>query len=261
MLIYSQQALSKLWNKYGWDVILLSSFLFFFVLIVGIFLSKKFHSYLFGVSNVSQENNTINTKHVRESGNIDVNPFNRQSNRSFFFSNVFSHFVFVVFVVHRKFKKSIESLEDSSSSLHNRQTVTPPTPSTADFISEKATSKGENYAREIIQELTGQMFYKTCPQWMLNPVSNKFLELDMYNDRLKLAVEYNGRQHYEYIDYFHKKKENFLIQQYRDELKKLYCEKEGVKLIVIPYTIKKQEDIKGYLEKELREYMPLRNSK
>ena len=84
MLIYSQQALSKLWNKYGWDVILLSSFLFFFVLIVGIFLSKKFHSYLFGVSNVSQENNTINTKHVRESGNIDVNPFNRQSNRSFF---------------------------------------------------------------------------------------------------------------------------------------------------------------------------------
>ena len=87
---------------------------------------------------------------------------------------------------------------------------------------------------------------------MRNPVTGGDfnLELDCFDPELKIAVEYNGVQHYQYIPFFHKNKEAFLNQKYRDDMKRRMCKENGVLLIEVPHTIK-LEGIKGFIEKEL----------
>lgn len=63
------------------------------------------------------------------------------------------------------------------------------------------------------------------------------LELDGYNDKYKIAFEYNGRQHYEITGYI-KTKKKLKYRKYLDNLKKQYCKSEKIKFIVISYTIK-----------------------
>ena len=50
------------------------------------------------------------------------------------------------------------------------------------------------------------------------------LELDCFNKELRIGLEYNGVQHYKYVPYFHKNKEAFLNQKYRDDMKEEYVE-------------------------------------
>ena len=61
------------------------------------------------------------------------------------------------------------------------------------------------------------------------------LELDSYFPELKLAFEYNGEQHYEWIKFFHKTKEEFEAQKYRDKCTKKICKLLGITLIIIKY--------------------------
>ena len=61
------------------------------------------------------------------------------------------------------------------------------------------------------------------------------------------------KQHYEYVPYFHKNKEAFYNQKYRDELKKRMCKDNGIVLIEVPYTVKEQ-DIEDFLTKQIRKY-------
>jgi hypothetical protein len=63
---------------------------------------------------------------------------------------------------------------------------------------------------------------------------------------LKLACEYNGAQHYKYIPYFHKTKDSFHNQKYRDYMKRDLCNKNGITLIEVPYTVK-IEHIENYI--------------
>lgn len=114
-------------------------------------------------------------------------------------------------------------------------------------------SKGETECRRVLEYLFKRPFGKERPDFLRNPVTNGSfnLELDCYNRDLQIAVEYNGEQHYKYIPFFHRNKDSFTNQKYRDELKRRMCRDNGVVLIEVPYTIK-LEGIKEYLEKELR---------
>lgn len=69
---------------------------------------------------------------------------------------------------------------------------------------------------------------------------------DFYIPSLKIAIEYNGRQHYERVDFFNQHKSLEEIQEY-DNKKKNYCKNNNIKLIVIPYT--KYNDINIILDK------------
>ena len=116
-------------------------------------------------------------------------------------------------------------------------------------------SKGEKSCVLALREIFGDryIFKKERPDFLKNPVTKKYnLELDAYNEELKLAVEINGKQHYEYTPFFHRNKEAFQNQQYRDELKRRMCKDVNVELIEISYKIK-SEDIKDYLQKILEE--------
>jgi hypothetical protein len=111
-------------------------------------------------------------------------------------------------------------------------------------------SKGERECKRSIEEITRKPFIKYRPDFLKNKVTGKNLELDCYNDEIGLAIEYNGIQHYEYTPVFHKNKESFYNTKYRDEMKETLCRENGVKLIVVPYTVKLQ-DIKTYIQEKM----------
>lgn len=115
------------------------------------------------------------------------------------------------------------------------------------------TSKGEIECKKVLESLFKKPFNKARPDFLRNPVTggNFNLELDCYNPDIGLAVEYNGRQHYEYTPHFHRNKEAFLNQKYRDDMKRRLCREERVALIEVPYTIP-IGDIRGFLIKECK---------
>lgn len=120
-------------------------------------------------------------------------------------------------------------------------------------------SKGEIECRRVLENIFERQFPKARPNILRNSVTsdgsgNDFnLELDCYNEQLRLACEYNGAQHYKYIPYFHKNKDAFQNQKYRDYMKRDLCQKNNITLIEVPYTVK-IEDIEKYILQQLRKY-------
>lgn len=113
-------------------------------------------------------------------------------------------------------------------------------------------SKGEKKCKEFAQFYFQKPFEKARPDFLKNPVTGENLELDLYNAELNLAIEYNGVQHYKYNSFMHKNsRERFYNQQYRDILKKDMCDKTGVRLIVVPYTVP-EDQIGGFLFQEFK---------
>ncbi|PFM22979.1 hypothetical protein COJ41_14915 [Bacillus thuringiensis] len=77
------------------------------------------------------------------------------------------------------------------------------------------------------------------------------LELDGYNENLKLAFEFNGIQHYQFNSYFHKDMSEFHSQIERDNKKQILCNEKRIKLITIPYTIESDRDKELYIIREI----------
>lgn len=109
-------------------------------------------------------------------------------------------------------------------------------------------SKGELACKTYLENRFGLEFKKVRPNLLKNNVTGNNLELDLYNEELNLAVEYNGKQHYKYCPGVHKSYEHFQTQKYRDEIKKHLCKDNNIILIEVPYWIK---DIDEYLETQL----------
>ena len=70
----------------------------------------------------------------------------------------------------------------------------------------------------------------------VNPAKKSVLYLDFLIPNVKIGVEVHGRQHYEYIPFFHKSKAGFLQAQSRDRTKAEWCEKNQIELIVLKYS-------------------------
>ena len=75
--------------------------------------------------------------------------------------------------------------------------------------------------------------------------------IDIYIPNLALAIEYHGRQHYDFIEHFHKTIEGFKEAQKMDQKKREYLLLHGVKLVEIPYN--KMVANKEELEKIINE--------
>lgn len=100
-------------------------------------------------------------------------------------------------------------------------------------------SKGELLCLEAVEKIYGVKFHRSVwPPWLRNPETNKCLELDIYNEQLKIAVEYHGRQHYEYVPHFHRNGiKDFESQKRRDNYKLDICDEKGVYVITVPYNV------------------------
>ncbi len=113
-------------------------------------------------------------------------------------------------------------------------------------------SKGEQLCSDVLHEFFPTHTFKTVrPDFLKNPQTGCNLELDLYCPELKLAIEYNGRQHYHYTPYIHGSIEEFNKQVYRDKLKNRLCQKHGVRLITVSYTV---SDIRSYLHTQLQKH-------
>jgi len=64
-----------------------------------------------------------------------------------------------------------------------------------------------------------------------------YQSFDIFIPSLKIAVEYNGKQHYEKIDYFHKTYERFEENIKLDQNKIDLCKKNHIKLLVWKYDL------------------------
>lgn len=114
------------------------------------------------------------------------------------------------------------------------------------------SSKGEEMCKTFIEFYFQKPFHKTRPEFLRNPVTGENLELDLYNPELRLAIEYNGSQHYQYNSFMHKNsRDKFQNQQYRDLIKKDLCGKANITLIIVPYTIP-HDKIGSFLFEELK---------
>lgn len=112
-------------------------------------------------------------------------------------------------------------------------------------------SKSERAAIAIFEELLKCAFLSATPKivpWLGG------LYLDGYNEEKKLAIEYQGIQHYIYPNYYHKTIEDFDRQVINDCIKQEMCIVNGVKLIHIPYkyTFRNKEKMKKYIKKLLK---------
>ena len=72
------------------------------------------------------------------------------------------------------------------------------------------------------------------------------------SDNLKYLIEFNGRQHYEFVKKFHENESNFNVYKERDRIKMDYCKKNNIKIFIIKYNDNIEEQLKkiisGYEE-------------
>lgn len=78
--------------------------------------------------------------------------------------------------------------------------------------------------------------------WLRNPKTNRIMYVDFLIKNVNIAIEYDGKQHYEYIEFIHKKFKNFYNQVYRDRIKEKILDKHDIKVIRFRYDEKINED-------------------
>lgn len=102
----------------------------------------------------------------------------------------------------------------------------------------------ENKCRYIIENLTGLSFKP-------NKRELDGLELDGYNSNINTAFEYNGIQHYEFVEFFHRSQEEFMRRKEIDVYKQTLCNEKGINLIIIPYTITTDSELIHFIHEKL----------
>lgn len=98
---------------------------------------------------------------------------------------------------------------------------------------------GEKLTRYAFEKLFGFKFLKLRCDFLINPESNRKLELDGFCKELMLAFEYQGAQHLFIIKAFKMTTKDLLNYKKRDQIKKDLCAKNGVILIEIDQFNKK----------------------
>lgn len=120
-----------------------------------------------------------------------------------------------------------------------------------DFTDIRGDKKNERVTRRVLETLYCLPFPTIRPSWLLNPRTGRRLEIDCLNEEVGIACEYSGRQHFEQCDRFHRSREEFVSQVYRDKVKKEIILDRGLDFIVVPYTIA-THDIPFYIQQMLR---------
>lgn len=88
------------------------------------------------------------------------------------------------------------------------------------------------------------------------------LQLDGYNEKYNIGIEYNGEHHYKLIEHFHTR-EQFINQRYNDYVKSELCQLNGTLLFTVPYKYnyrnKKamEEFIEKYIEYNFEELLEI----
>jgi very-short-patch-repair endonuclease len=113
-------------------------------------------------------------------------------------------------------------------------------------------SKGEKNIDKILKnnniKFIRQKRFIDCTN-TLKGTSCRQLPFDFYLTEKNVLIEFDGAQHFMPVEQWGGE-EGFKMTKKRDKIKNQYCKKNGIKLIRIPYTMKKEE-IEPYILKEL----------
>ena len=143
------------------------------------------------------------------------------------------------------FFENTQNIEDEDNTLGELIPIHP-------SILHNSKLKGELFACSALESLLKRNVLKGYRgNELKNPLTNKNLEIDCYDPISKIGVEYNGKQHYEYPNSFHKSELEFYEQLRRDRTKEQLCKDNGIYLIRIPFTIDtKHQTINGLKNKK-----------
>lgn len=99
----------------------------------------------------------------------------------------------------------------------------------------KVISAGEHLIKNFLLanniEFKQQKTFKGCKH-------KTRLQFDFYLLKYNICIEYDGPQHFKFIEYFHKNKDEFKIRQKCDKIKDEYCRKNNIHLLRISYLEK-----------------------
>ena len=114
---------------------------------------------------------------------------------------------------------------------------------------------GQGLMGELLSQIVASREYQdnATPGFLVNPYTREMMELDRYYAHARVALEFNGPQHYMETDFAGF--EDVVKQQMRDVAKRLICEKRGIRLVVIhpeDLTLKK-------MIQKVRNLLPLRD--
>jgi len=112
-------------------------------------------------------------------------------------------------------------------------------------------SKGEEITCRAAEKVFGVPFRSIRPDFLKNPETKRNLEIDCYNDQLKIGIEYSGEQHYKWPNWTGMSYEEFIKQIRRDIYKVDACDQNGVYLITVPYNCPHNK-----IEEFIRYYSP-----
>lgn len=82
------------------------------------------------------------------------------------------------------------------------------------------------------------------PDWLINPLTGRRLEIDIWLPDVKIGIEVQGAQHTRFIPSFHKDESDFEKQKARDDFKRAICQQRGIHLYEV-YTL---NDIDTFIE-------------
>ena len=93
-------------------------------------------------------------------------------------------------------------------------------------------TRGEKLTRYCFEQMLIADFAKIRPAWLLNPETGRRLELDGYNEQMKIAFEHQGIHHEVDCpkDNIYYKSDQF----FKDEIKRQVCKEQGIVLIEVP---------------------------
>ncbi len=93
-------------------------------------------------------------------------------------------------------------------------------------------SKGAQELLKIVQEL----YPYQRVELEHNVAERGALFLDIFLPRLKIAFEFDGEQHFQYIEHFHGSRDGFVRAKKRDVEKDELCKTRGITLVRVAYN-------------------------
>lgn len=101
------------------------------------------------------------------------------------------------------------------------------------FVCDKCTLKRTSVGEIVVKDVLDSLGIKYERQFKIKTSDCNFQRLDFYLPDFGVAIEYNGRQHYEADAYYNRVGKGYEYQKNRDLQKLRYCQEHGIRMIYI----------------------------
>lgn len=150
----------------------------------------------------------------------------------------------------------VEQAEEELDTLSTMTATTAPATTTVADGAEsgglRLTSKLEEATQKALFRIFRKPFIKARLPWLVNPLTKKQLEFDLWSESLRVAVEVDEAHHFVRVNKRHSSELDFEYQRYRDAVKEILARKHAAVLIRVPFSVSKN-DVEEYLREQLRQ--------